>query len=69
MKNGQTSVIGGVFQNDTSEAELGIPGLRDLPIVGFLFRQRQTAKANTELLVFLTPKILSYNESEGTTSN
>ncbi len=69
VKNGQTSVIGGVFQNDTSEAELGIPGLRDLPIVGFLFRQRQTAKANTELLVFLTPKILSYNESEGTTSN
>jgi type IV pilus assembly protein PilQ len=69
VKNGQTSVIGGVFQNDTSEAELGIPGLRDLPIVGFLFRQRQTAKANTELLVFLTPKILSYNEIEGTKSN
>tara|TARA_B110001454_G_scaffold219196_1_gene251402 strand:+ start:15032 stop:17095 length:2064 start_codon:yes stop_codon:yes gene_type:complete len=69
VKNGQTSVIGGVFQSDTSEGELGIPGLRDLPIVGFLFRQRQTAKANTELLVFLTPKILSYNENDGTTSN
>jgi type IV pilus assembly protein PilQ len=65
VRNGQTSVIGGVFQNDSSEGEFGLPGLRDLPIVGFLFRQRQTAKSNTELLVFLTPKILSYNEGNG----
>lgn len=69
VKNGQTSVIGGVFQNDTSEGEIGIPGLRDIPIVGFLFRQRQTTKTNTELLVFLTPKILSYNENGDVTSN
>ncbi|MBL7545507.1 MAG: type IV pilus secretin PilQ [Bdellovibrionaceae bacterium] len=68
VKNGQTSVIGGVFQNDTSEGEVGLPGLRDIPILGFLFRQRQTAKTNTELLVFLTPKILSYNENGDTTN-
>lgn len=69
VKNGQTSVIGGVFQNDTSEGEIGISGLKDIPILGFLFRQKQTTKANTELLVFLTPKILSYNENGETTSN
>lgn len=69
VKNGQTSVIGGVFQNDTSEGEVGIPVLRDMPIIGFLFRQRQTSKANTELLVFLTPKILSYNDNGEPTSN
>lgn len=69
VKNGQTSVIGGVFQNDTSEGEIGISGLRDIPIVGFLFRQRQTSKTNTELLVFLTPKILSYNENGDTVNN
>lgn len=69
VKNGQTSVIGGVFQNDTSEGEVGISGLRDIPIVGFLFRQRQTSKTNTELLVFLTPKILSYNENGDTANN
>lgn len=65
VRNGQTSVIGGVFQNDSSEGESGLPGLRDLPIVGFLFRQRNMSKSNTELLVFLTPKILSYNEGNG----
>lgn len=69
VKNGQTSVIGGVFQNDTSEGEIGITGLRDIPILGFLFRSRQMAKTNTELLVFLTPKILSYNESGDAVSN
>jgi type IV pilus assembly protein PilQ len=69
VKNGQTSVIGGVFQNDTSEGEIGLPGLRDIPVLGFLFRQRQTAKTNTELLVFLTPKILSYNENGDASSN
>ncbi len=69
VKNGQTSVIGGVFQNDTSEGEIGISGLKDIPIFGFLFRQKQTVRANTELLVFLTPKILSYNENGEANSN
>lgn len=69
VKNGQTSVIGGVFQNDTSEGEIGIPVLRDIPILGYLFRQRQIAKTNTELLVFLTPKIMSYNENGAESSN
>lgn len=69
VKNGQTSVIGGVFQNDTAEAEVGLPGLRDIPILGFLFRQRQLSKTNTELLIFLTPKILSYNESGDVANN
>ncbi|MBL7556877.1 MAG: type IV pilus secretin PilQ [Bdellovibrionaceae bacterium] len=69
VRNGQTSVIGGVFQNDTAEAEVGLPGLRDIPIVGFLFRQRQMSKTNTELLIFLTPKILSYNENGDTANN
>lgn len=64
VKNGQTSVIGGIFQNDTAEGESGISGLKDIPILGYLFRQKNMAKTNTELLVFLTPKILTYNDIE-----
>lgn len=64
VKNGQTSVIGGIFQNDTAEGEVGISGLKDIPILGYLFRQKNTARTNTELLVFLTPKILTYNDIE-----
>ena len=64
VKNGQTSVIGWIFQNDTDEGEVGISGLKDIPILGYLFRQKNTARTNTELLVFLTPKILTYNDIE-----
>lgn len=64
VKNGQTSVIGGIFQNDTAEGEVGISGLKDIPILGYLFRQKSSSRINTELLVFLTPKILTYNDIE-----
>lgn len=64
VKNGQTSVIGGIFQNDTAEGEIGISGLKDIPILGYLFKGKNMAKTNTELLVFLTPKILTYNDIE-----
>lgn len=64
VKNGQTSVIGGIFQNDTAEGQSGISGLKDIPILGYLFRQNNTSRTNTELLIFLTPKILTYNDIE-----
>lgn len=64
VKNGQTSVIGGIFQNDTSSGESGISGLKDIPIIGFLFRNRQQLESNTELLVFLTPRVVNFGEGE-----
>ncbi len=61
--NGQTAVIGGVYQNDTSHAETGVPWLRSLPVLGVLFRSTNKTEAKNELLVFITPRIL--NASEG----
>ncbi|HRO66615.1 MAG TPA: type IV pilus secretin PilQ, partial [Pseudobdellovibrionaceae bacterium] len=59
VKNGETAVIGGVYQSDESEGETGVPWLKEIPVVGALFRARSISREKTELLVFLTPRILS----------
>ncbi len=63
VQSGQTAVIGGIYQSDTSLTETGIPGLSKLPLLGWLFRERRTSNQKNELLLFLTPRIL--NAAEG----
>lgn len=73
VKSGQTAVIGGIYQNDGSQLETGVPFLKDIPILGFLFRGRTFHKDKTELLLFLTPRVLSQagssNMGDGMSSN
>lgn len=59
VPNGQTAVIGGIYQSDESESETGIPGLKNIPIFGWLFKTRTQERLKTELLLFLTPRILN----------
>lgn len=59
VKSGQTAVIGGIYQNDGSQLETGVPVLKDIPILGYLFRGKTFHKDKTELLLFLTPRVLS----------
>jgi type IV pilus assembly protein PilQ len=59
VKSGQTAVIGGIYQNDMSQLENGVPFLKNIPIIGALFRDHNYHKDKTELLLFLTPRILS----------
>ena len=59
VKSGDTTVIGGVFQSDVFVQKNGIPGLKDIPILGTLFRGQNDSQSKTELMVFVTPKILS----------
>ncbi len=59
VKNGQTTIIGGVYQNDTSTTTTGVPWLKDLPIVGGMFRTRENRSARNELMIFITPRIIS----------
>ncbi|MDP2433547.1 MAG: hypothetical protein Q8O33_16200 [Pseudomonadota bacterium] len=58
VKNGDTAVLGGIFEqivrNDTNK----VPFLGDLPILGLLFRDNFKQDEKTELLIFLTPRIL-----------
>ena len=52
-------VIGGIFKSNESNAEAGVPGLKNIPGLGWLFKNRAITKQNTELLVFITPRILT----------
>jgi type IV pilus assembly protein PilQ len=59
VRNGQTAVIGGIYTNDELEANKGVPGLKDLPILGWLFKSKSHTRSKNELLIFMTPRIIS----------
>ena len=67
VRNGQTAVIGGIYQTDTNQTEARVPWLSDIPILGWLFKNRSTNNAKTELMIFLTPRILGQADSQTST--
>ncbi|MDD4962767.1 MAG: type IV pilus secretin PilQ [Gallionella sp.] len=58
VENGGTVVIGGVYQQDASSAITKVPLLGDIPLLGYLFRSKVAADNKSELLIFITPKII-----------
>ena len=64
VSNGSTIVIGGLYQTEDSELITGIPFLKDLPLIGWLFRSAYNPqKIRRELIVFLTPRIINQEEA------
>lgn len=59
VADGSTAVIGGLMQDTASSTSSGIPGLRDLPGIGFLFGTQKEELAKTELVIFLRPRIIN----------
>ncbi|MEI6415549.1 MAG: hypothetical protein WCP34_14985, partial [Pseudomonadota bacterium] len=59
VDNGETLVLGGVFEREASEAKAQVPFLGDIPVMGALFRNTTHSTTDRELLIFVTPKILS----------
>lgn len=59
VPNGQTAVIGGIYQSEDSTSENGVPGLKDIPVLGWLFKSKTDERAKNELIIFLTPRILN----------
>ncbi len=58
VSNGETMVLGGVYEGDKEDRTDKVPFLGDLPGVGFMFRKNLTRDNKRELLVFITPKIV-----------
>ncbi len=61
VDNGQTVVLGGVYEVSKSETQKKVPMLGDIPILGNLFKNRGRQDNKAELLIFVTPRILSDN--------
>lgn len=58
VKDGQTAVIGGIFITSEGISQQGLPFFSKIPVLGWLFKNRIKNRDNSELLIFLTPKII-----------
>ncbi|MCK5876733.1 MAG: type IV pilus secretin PilQ [Candidatus Marithrix sp.] len=58
VDNGETVVLGGVYEHSERNSMKRVPFLSDLPLIGALFRHKSRSTSKTELLIFVTPKIL-----------
>jgi type IV pilus assembly protein PilQ len=56
--DGETTVLGGLFEDTSSTGQSMIPGLGRIPLIGWLFKSETTNNNNQELLIFITPKIV-----------
>jgi type IV pilus assembly protein PilQ len=58
VDNGETVVLGGVYERNKTVSKEQVPLLGDIPVVGYLFKQKTETDNNSELLIFITPKVL-----------
>ncbi len=63
LDNGETVVIGGIYEQDKADTVTKVPFFGDIPLLGWLFKNKEVKDNKTELLIFLTPRILSENLS------
>lgn len=59
VKQGQTLILGGIFQQNHNRGKRQVPFVGKLPAIGYLFQQNQKKKQRRELVIFITPKIIS----------
>jgi type IV pilus assembly protein PilQ len=59
VRNGETTVIGGIYIDNDTENNSGVPFLMDIPFIGWLFKSNTKSKLKTELLIFITPRVMS----------
>lgn len=58
VQDGDTVVIGGILKTNNSKAVSGLPWLQKIPVLGWLFKTDSTSRSKTQLLIFITPKVL-----------
>jgi MSHA type pilus biogenesis protein MshL len=58
LRDGETAIIGGLISEETGETERRVPILGKIPVVGAAFRSRANLRARTELVIFLTPRLV-----------
>jgi type IV pilus assembly protein PilQ len=60
VRDGGTTVIGGIYKFTNQDQRSGVPGLSKIPIIGALFRNKNLTSEHDELLIFITPRIIKY---------
>ena len=59
VDDGGTVVLGGIYEETDRNNEAKVPGLGDVPVLGWLFKNRDQSGRNSELLIFLTPRVMA----------
>ena len=59
VDNGGTVLLGGIFQETEQDSVTKVPLLGDIPFLGYLFKSTGKTRNKTELLIFITPKIIA----------
>ncbi|MBI3013634.1 MAG: hypothetical protein HYY65_00905 [Candidatus Tectomicrobia bacterium] len=65
VDDGATAVIGGLFRQKSSDNAKQVPGVSRIPILGWLFKNQSRSESLTELMIFITPKVLQGEEILG----
>ncbi len=65
IKSGDTLAIGGLLQDESTKGRTKVPGLGDVPIVGYLFQERLNSRTKRNLLVFVTPTVIKQGYGTG----
>jgi type IV pilus assembly protein PilQ len=65
VADGDTAVLGGVFSSEESKAMARVPGLGKIPLLGYLFRNSAVSQRQNEMLVFITPRIVPADATDG----
>ena len=63
VKDGDTVVIGGLYRRNIQSNRSGVPGLSNIPVLGWLFRKESQRDDSDELLIFLTPRIIRQDDA------
>jgi len=67
VNNGETIVIGGIIKETLSWSESGVPWLSKIPVLGWLFKSKYRTTDKTEMLIFITPKIIQIEQQSNNT--
>ena len=62
VEDGQTVVVGGVYEFSDATQIAKVPFLGDIPVLGNLFRNKSRSKSKAELLIFVTPKVMRVSQ-------
>jgi type IV pilus assembly protein PilQ len=61
VNNGETAILGGIFEQTLRDDTTKVPLLGDIPILGHLFKSNSKTDDKSELLIFLTPRLIDEN--------
>ena len=62
VNDGDTIVIGGIIKTNVQKSNQGWPGLKDVPLFGWMFKTQGISDSTNELLIFITPRIVQLEQ-------